>query len=83
MKMYLVLTYSDTPPSKQEPECICEVFSLDTREGFGKSVSSHFICRAINEFYVTLFDDIVDKMIPDINMLGVCMVVVILGKCDC
>jgi hypothetical protein len=81
--MYLVLIYSDTPPSKQEPEHVCEVFGLDTREGFGKSVSSHFISRAINGFDVTLFNDIVDKMIPDVDMLSACMVVVILGKHDC
>jgi hypothetical protein len=81
--MYLVLTYSDTPPSKQEPEHVRKVFGLDTREGFGKSVGSHFISRAINEFYVTLFDDIANKMIPDVNMLGVCMVVVILSEHDC
>jgi hypothetical protein len=58
------------------------VFHLDTRQHFGEGVSSHFISRAVNKFNVTLFNYIVNEMVSDVDVLGACMVVIILGQSD-
>ena len=58
------------------------MFGLDAQEGFGECVGCHIFSRAVNKLNEPFFDDISNKMIPDINMLCASMIQAVLGKCD-
>ena len=55
------------------------MLGFDTRQGFGEHVGRHLISWTIDESDMTLFDDISNKMITDVDMLGTCMVVVVMS----
>ena len=58
------------------------MLGFDAWQCFGEDVGGHFVSRAINELDVALLD-VADKVVSDVDMLGACMVIVVLSKCDC
>jgi len=75
-----VLTLHNTLPSKWHSKGGGEVLGFDTRQGFGERVGHHLISWTIDESDMTLFNDVSNKMIMDVNMLGMCMVVVVMSQ---
>ena len=57
---------------------------LDFRrwKGLGKGIGDHVICRAVNKPNRAIFDDVVDEMKANVNVLGASVVLVILHECD-
>jgi len=50
-------------------------------EGFGKCVGNHIICRAVDEFNRSIFNDIANEMELNVNVLGMNVVLIVFGKC--
>lgn len=58
------------------------MFCLRPGKCFGERVSGHVVHRAIDESNRAVFDDISDKMILYVDVLGSCMKVSICGDGD-
>ena len=59
-----------------------KVLDLHGQEGLSESVSNHFVSGAVDQLNLALVNDIADKMIMNINVLGSGVVLVVFGKCD-
>jgi len=59
------------------------VLDLWRGEHLHKSICNHVFGWAINKTNLAFFNNPSDEMIPNINVLGMSMVLVIIGKCNC
>jgi len=59
-----------------------EMLCLRTRQCFGKHVSSHVLCWTIFEAERAILDDIMDKVVVDVDMFGTSMELVVLREGD-
>jgi len=75
--MHLLSQHS--PSSHAKPQLRCEVFHFYTQERLGKHVCEHVFGWAMNEPNCAIFDDSVNEMEADIDMLGLGMVLIIFG----
>ena len=58
------------------------MLDLSGWEGFRERVGNHVVSRAVNKSNRAVFNDVADEMEADVNVLGTCMVLVILCECD-
>ena len=58
------------------------MLDLSGWEGFRERVSNHVIGRAVNKSNRAVFNDVLDEMEVDVDVLGMCMVLMILCECD-
>ena len=55
---------------------------INVGKHLGKCISDHVIGRAINKFNCPIIYNKSNKMIPDINVLGVSVIRPVVGECD-
>ena len=74
--------FQHSPSIESKSEFGSKVLDLCGWEGLSESVSNHFVGGAVDQLNLALVNDIADKMITNINVLGLGMVLVVLGECD-
>ena len=67
----------------RETEFTCEMLDLCRWQCFGQYVGYHFLSRAVDQPYLSIFDDPTYEVKTNVDMLSLGMILVLLHERDC
>src|SRR6266436_85919 len=72
-----------SPSFRAQSESCGEMLHLDRRQGLGERVCDHVVGWAINKSEGALLDHPADEVVPHVDVLGTCVVLMVPGEGDC